>query len=235
MHRKSVDTARGSQLVRIIWQVVILPLPWTVRRHLLQLLAGFTLAKTSRIGWSLIRAESVTLAPGSMIGHLSIVKGLSHLELGTGARIGNLNWITAVPLAVLDHFTHVEDRDPSLRLGEHAAITHRHLIDCTGGIDVGAFATIGGWHSQIVSHGFAFRESRQDAAPITVGAYAFVGSRSVLLKGCDVPERSILGAGSVYDQKNQARYGLYRGNPATRVAELSHDLGYFSRTTGFVQ
>ena len=169
-----------------------------------------------------------------MIGHLTWVKSLDLLQLGDHARLGNLNWVTAVPAGATRFFRHLPDRRPELVVAEHAAITHRHLIDCTGGVKIGAFATFAGWRSQIISHSFDFRKSRQDAAPITVGRYTFVGSSCILLKGSSLPDRCVLGAGSVYEAAETAPFGLYRGNPAERVGELPEDLEYFHRQTGFI-
>lgn len=220
--------------MRLFVQILLLPLPWFLRRPLLGLLPGFSIGRGARIGRSLIAAGEVILGDGAVIGHLTVVKGLSRLELGENARLGNLNWVTAVPKDTPGHFAHRPDRDPSLVIEREAAITHRHLIDCTGGVRIGAFATFAGWHSQVISHSFDFRASRQDAAPITVGQYAFVGSRCILLKGSSLPERSVLGAGSVYEGTDDTPHGLYRGNPATRVGELPADLGYFQRESGFI-
>ncbi|MXP31103.1 acyltransferase [Parerythrobacter jejuensis] len=179
-------------------------------------------------------AKQLVLGRDAIIGSLTVIKGLSRLELGDGARLGNLNWITAVPANSADFFKHLPQRDPSLTIGREAAITHRHLIDCTGGVTIGAFATFAGWHSQIISHSFDFRAARQDAAPIRVGEFAFVGSRCTLLKGSSLPDRSMIGAGSVYELDDTGPLGLYRGNPAERVGDLPEDLEYFRRTSGFI-
>lgn len=229
------DTSEETGLLSILWQVIILPLPWRVRRPLLQLLPGVEVSTSARLGISIVNAERFSLAPGAVIGHLTVVKGLSELKLDNDARIGNLNWITAVPENSPDHFRAIPNRDPSLRLEAHAAITHRHMIDCTGGVTVEAFATIAGWHSQIITHGFAFREPAQHAAPIVIGHHSFVGSKCVLVKGSEVPARSIIGAGSVFEASGEQPLGLFRGNPARRVGDLDADLGYFHRDSGFIE
>ena len=221
-------------MMRLVIQLVLLPLPWAVRRPLLNLMRGWKLDPGCVIGKSIVVADRVELAEGAMIGHLTMIKGLSCLKLSDSARLGNLNWVTAVPQGNDVHFSHLADRDPSLVIEQHAAVTHRHLIDCTAGVRIGAFSTIAGWHSQIISHSFDFRSARQDARPVVVGERCFVGSRSILLKGCHLPDRSILGAASVYDAQDQAPLGLYRGNPARREAELPPDLAYFTRTSGFI-
>ena len=218
----------------MLFQLLILPLPWVLRRPLLGLIPGFSIAANARVGFSLIGARSCVLSDGAVIGHLTFVKGLDRLQMDAEARLGNLNWVTAVPSSAAIFFHHLPDRRPDLVIEQHAAVTHRHLIDCTGGVRIGSFATVAGWRSQVISHSFDFRLSRQDAAPITVGRYAFVGSNCILLKGSNLPERSVLGAGSVYEASETAPLGLYRGNPAERVGELPDDLEYFHRQTGFI-
>lgn len=220
--------------MRVIFQLLILPLPWVVRRWLLQLVPGFRIAASARIGWSLIGARELSLGERARIGHLTVVKGLNRLVMGSNARLGNLNWVTAVPSTASAFFRHLPDRDPSLQIDEHAAITHRHLIDCSGSVTIGAFATFAGWRSQIISHSFDFRMARQDAQAVRVGRYGFVGSGCVLLKGSVLPDRCILGAGSVLETTDGEPLGLYRGNPAERVGELPEDLQYFHRNTGFI-
>lgn len=220
--------------MRLLFQALLLPLPWFLRRALLRRIPGFSIGAGARIGFSLIGAAEMTLGEGATIGHLTIIKGLTRISLGPNARLGNLNWVTAVPAGTPGHFDHQPGREACLDIGSEAAITHRHLIDCTGGVSIGAFATVAGWRSQIISHSIDLRPSRQDAAPVRVGERSFVGSGSILLRGSSLPDCSVLGAGSVYDSDESRPLGLYRGVPATRVGELPEELGYFHRHSGFV-
>ena len=222
-------------MLGILWQIVVMPLPWALRRRLLNMLPNVRIAGDARIGLSLIDAKEIVLEDGAVIGHLTIAKGLDRLHLHSHARIGNLNWITAVPGHSATFYTHLPARDPSLVVGEHGSITHRHLIDCTGGVSIGPFATLAGWRSQVISHGFDFRASRQDAAAISIGAYAFVGSQCVLLKGSAFPAYSLLAAGSVFGEEEAASHGIFRGNPASREGDLPEDLAYFHRSRGFIE
>jgi acetyltransferase-like isoleucine patch superfamily enzyme len=215
-------------------QMLVLLLPWQIRRLLLQAFFGWKISPRAKIGLSILVAARVNMAADARIGHLNIVKGLSSIDLGEAALIGNLNWITANPASGLRHFLEDTNRYPSLVVGNQAAITHRHLIDCTDRVEIGEFSTFGGWRSQILTHSIDVRMGRQSAAPVSIGKYCFVGTGVVFLKGSILPDHSVLGAGSVLAKPMTETYRLYSGVPATPVSELDEDSKYFKRDVGFV-
>ena len=119
-------------------------------------------------------------------------------------------------------------------MGEHSAITHRHLLDCTNAIAIGAFTTVAGFQSQFISHTIDIKENRQTSHPISIGDYCFVGSNSVLLGGAALPNYCVLGAKSLLNKAYTQTHRLYGGVPARELSILSPDCGYFSRRQGFV-
>jgi acetyltransferase-like isoleucine patch superfamily enzyme len=221
--------------MRAAAQVLLWVLPWFIRRPLLCLLFGFRIDPAARIGFSVLAVGRLEMAGGARIGHLTYAKGLDRIVMGRNALLGPLNWITAYPSRGREFFTHVIGRDPSLLIAEEAAITGRHLIDCTACVSVGSHAIVAGWGSQIVSHSIDFETSRQDAQPIGIGSYSFVGSRCVLLKGSSVPDRSIVTAGSTYGLREEEPLGLFAGVPARRARELDPGWAYFNRALGYVR
>ena len=174
------------------------------------------------------------MGPKARIGHLTRVKGLQELSIGEGASLGNLNWVTAVSSDHPVHFAADVDRNPSLIIERHAAITHRHLIDCTDRVVVGEYSTVAGWRSQILTHAIDVRLSRQSAESVSIGRYCFVGTGVVILKGASLPDYSILSAGSVLAASMPDSYMLYSGVPAVAAKPLDRASGYFQRTMGFV-
>lgn len=162
------------------------------------------------------------------IGTFTVCKGLANLILEEGARIGRLNWITGLPTGDSTFFQHLPDRDPSLVMRRHSRITHRHLVDCTDRVTIGAFSGFGGFHSTVLTHTIDIGENRQSAAPVEIGDYSFVATNCVILSGSVVPAQSAIAAGSVFRGK-PAESGLYSGVPAKRVADLPTDSPYFSR------
>jgi acetyltransferase-like isoleucine patch superfamily enzyme len=166
---------------------------------------------------------------------LTIIKGVAEVSLGESATIGNLNWISGSPVNVQSlHFSDQIERSPKLLVGDHAAITNRHLIDCTDAVTIGRFATFAGFRSQILTHSISILEGRQRSGPVVIGEYTFVGTASIILPNACLPNFSVLGAGSVLNKNYTDEYHLYAGNPARPLKRLDHDAAYFNRKTGFV-
>jgi hypothetical protein len=209
-------------------------LPWNLRRSFLENQFGYTIHPSSRIGFAWIFPRRLVMEEGSRIGHLTLCKNIDLLHLGAHAVVGQLNWITGFPSGPNRHFAHQPDRRPELIVERHAGISSRHLIDCTARVRIGAFATVGGFRSQLLTHSIDFAASRQTAEPIDIGEYSFTGTNSVVLGGSALPHHSVLGAQSLLNKKWDEPYRLYAGVPAKPLKELSPDLEYFRRAEGFV-
>jgi acetyltransferase-like isoleucine patch superfamily enzyme len=209
-------------------------LPWPMRRSLLEKQLGYSIHPSSYIGFSWIFPGQLIMEENSRIGHFNVCKKIDLLHLGAHSIVGHLNWITGFPSGPSRHFAHQTDRRPELLIETHAGISSRHLIDCTSLVRIGAFATIGGFRSQLITHSVDFAANRQSAEPIEIGEYCFVGTNCVMLGGSSLPHHSILGAQSLLNKKWNEPYRLYGGVPAKPVKELSPELEYFQRTEGFV-
>jgi acetyltransferase-like isoleucine patch superfamily enzyme len=184
------------------------------------------------IAW--VFPKELILGAGASIGNLTVVKGLDMLSLADHASIGRLNWITAYPSGLPPHFAHLASRSPSLVLGEHAAVTNRHIIDCTERVVIGRYATVAGFRSQILTHSIDLRACRQDANPVAIGEYCFVGTACTILGGSKLPDYSVLGAHALLNRAFDEPFKLYAGVPAKAVAALERDTGYFKRSVGFI-
>ncbi len=221
-------------VLRAAVQIAAMPLPWAFRRLVLNKALGFEIAPSASIGCSVLDVKTLKMAEGSRIGHLTYAKGLTEINLGTFARIGNLNWLTGFPLANRTMFSLEADRNPALLVGMHSAITNRHYIDCTNEVRIGTHSTIAGWRTQILTHGINLKHARQTSRPVVVGSYCFVGTGSILLKGSGLPDRSVLSAGSVLRTYESEQHVLYAGVPSRKVRDLDPDSKYFTREQGFV-
>ena len=213
---------------------ISLLLPWGIRRPFLEKQFGFSIHPDSYIGLAWIFPRRLIMEQGSRIGHLTLCKNIDLLHLGAHAIIGQLNWITGFPMGESRHFAHQPDRRPELIVEAHAGISSRHLIDCTARVRLGAFATIGGFRSQLLTHTIDLEAGRQTAEPIEIGEYCFTGTNSVILGGSILPHHSVLGAQSLLNKKWDEPYRLYAGVPAKPLKELSPEMEYFHRTEGFV-
>lgn len=213
--------------------VISLLLPWCIRRWVLINLLNYKIHSTARIGFSLILPTRLEMGPHSYIGHLNVCKGLELVSMGERSIISNLNWFTGFP-ADSKIFSMDHGRRSEFILGEHSAITSRHLIDCTNSVQIGRFSTFAGYRSQILTHSIDLKISLQSSAPIKIGDYCFVGTNCVLLKGVSLPSYSILSASSILTKNYTKEYVLYAGIPAVPKEELTKDWKYFTRTEGFV-
>jgi acetyltransferase-like isoleucine patch superfamily enzyme len=220
--------------------LISLLLPWKIRRAFLEQQFGFQIHPTARIGIAWILPSRLIMEENTSIGHLTVAKNLDLVHLKAHATIGRGNWITGFPLGERQsgsdsgHFSSETDRRPELVMGEHSAITHRHLLDCTNAITIGAFATVAGFQSQFISHTIDIKENRQTSRPISIGDYCFVGSNSVVLGGAALPNYCVLGAKSLLNKAYTQTHRLYGGVPARELSVLSPDCGYFNRRQGFV-
>jgi acetyltransferase-like isoleucine patch superfamily enzyme len=208
--------------------------PWQLRRLILTTVFGFQIHSTARIGFSIVLPEKLEMGPGSRIGNFTLCKGLSLLQMGEKSSIGNLNQITGFPAGDTSYFSADRDRRPELILGCHAAVTERHIIDCTNSVRIGKFATFAGYRSHLLTHSLDLHECRQKSKPVVIGDYCFVGTCSVVLFGSVLPDYSVLGAGSLLNKEYSETYFLYAGSPAKPVKPLPQDTGYFCRKTGAV-
>lgn len=218
----------------MLTKLLSLALPWSLRRRFLERRFGYSIHPTSRIGLSWIFPKRLIVDEHARIGHLNVCKGVELLHLGASAVIGQLNWITGFPREESRHFAHQVERMPQLIVERHAGISSRHLLDCTASVRIGAFATLGGFRSQILTHSIDLAENRQAAHPITIGDYCFVGTDCVLLGGSALPHHSVLGAKSLLNKSYEQPFTLYAGVPAQPIKALPQDLGYFKRAEGFV-
>jgi len=209
-------------------------MPQNIRRSFLEAQFGYKIHPTCRLGWCWIAPTGLIMEEGSHIGHLTVCKNIDLLHLKAHASIGRGNWITGFPLGPSPHFAEETARRPELILGEHAAITHRHLIDCTNSVVIGRFTTMAGFQSQILTHSIDLERNRQSSAPVRIGDYCFVGTNSVLLPGSALPDYSVLGAKSLLNRVFTDTHTLYGGVPASAVKQLPTDYAYFKRTEGFV-
>lgn len=205
-----------------------------VRRRLYRMLCDYDIAPDASIGLALIHVAKARIGPGSRIGHFTIIRNLEDLVLEPEARIGTFNWVFGMLPSPL-HFTDEPDRRSTLTMEKGASLTSRHIVDCTGAVTIGAYATVAGFYSQILTHGIDVATNRQSSRPVFIGRHAMIGTRVVVLKGARVPDRAVIGAGSVFMGAPELTGGLWSGVPATRVRDIDEDGAYFTRSSARVQ
>ena len=220
---------------RIVIKAMVVPLPWPIKRIVLQRCFNYELSPTARIGLAWVYPKNLRMGDRSRIGSLTVAINLDRIEMGEHASIGRGNWITGFPTDTdSPHFSHQRDRYAELVMGDHSAITKNHHIDCTNRILVGAFTTIAGYRSQLLTHAIDLKNNRQDSEPITIGSYCFVGTGCIILGGSRLPDHSVLGALSLLNKVHDRDWSLYAGQPAQWRKALDRNDGYFRRQRGSV-
>lgn len=224
----------NNRRLRFVIASVAMFFPWSLKRRLLSWLLGYQLHPKSKIGFSIISVTAASMGEGAQIGHLTVCRGVSRLILGDHARIGNLNWITGWndPLSRPGCNDGIES---ALVIGSHSAITHRHYIDCSDRVEIGAFTTVAGVRSQIFTHSINLEVCAQQTCPIAIGDYCFVGTGCIILPGARLPNFSVLAAGSVLRNCFEQEWTLYAGTPAQAKKKIPAHHAYFHRAVGFVR
>ncbi|MFL5679353.1 MAG: hypothetical protein ACJ77B_01985 [Chloroflexota bacterium] len=218
--------------IRSLFLAATILLPWRMRRYLYVRLLGWHLAPTARIGLSYVNAKMVSMADGSRIGPLNVVRNLSLLEMGPGSSIGQWNWLTQAP-----EFTSAFGAGGSfrgLKLGDHAAVVSRHYLDCSGGITIGNGALIAGVRSTFITHQVEIVAGTLGTAPILVGEQCITSANVCFAPGSVLPDRSVVAMGAVVVGELTDQGAMYAGVPA-RVVRHGIDGGrWFSRKRGYL-
>lgn len=219
----------------MLLKLFILFLPWGIKRRLLNRWFKYEIHPSAHIGFAWIFPKRLVMRQAAKIDHLTVAINLDSITLGENSSIGRGNWITGFPTGTESrHFEHQGARVPELVIGKSSAITKNHHIDCTSRIEIGSFATIAGYETQLLTHSIDLVENRQDSAPIYIGDYSFVGTKCVVLGGAALPAHSVLGANSLLNSIFKEEWKVYGGTPARVIGEISKEAKYFSRKEGFV-
>ena len=216
--------------MKIIIKILIIFLPWTIRRYILNKFYHYKIHPTARIGLSYIYPKQLIMGEGARIGHLNVAIHLELIQMDKNCSISQKNWITGFPLSNKSNFQDFPDRKPYLIMKEDSSITKQHHIDCTDMVIVGELTTIAGYGTQILSHSFSLEKNSQACAPIQIGHHCWVGTRSIILPGSVLPSQSVLGAGAVLQKKYTESFVLYGGVPAKYIKKMDETYEFFHRT-----
>ena len=221
-----------SRPMRILLTVAIAPMPQGLKRLVMVRLLGARIHRSATIGLSIVDSDALDMGPGSRIGHFTVFRGLRQIRLGTGAHVGNFNWITAS--LMFQSQASESSEHGCFTLNRESAVTSRHYVDCSGGVSIGEYTTVAGVRSTILSHQIDLAEGVQTSKATRVGDFCFVSSNVCLTPGSSVPDRSVVAMGAVVVGDLAPAGALYGGVPA-RVLRSSVDTDkYFRRTRGFV-
>jgi acetyltransferase-like isoleucine patch superfamily enzyme len=204
------------------------------KRGLMRRLLGWDVHETARVGPCFLRGvEEMVLRKNATISGFSVVLHVAHLSLGEGAIVGYWNWLAAAPtLRTVALDARAAGRAARIDVGDNAAITSRHYIDCSGGVDIGRFTVLAGVRSTILTHQVDTLRSEQTLQGVTIGSYCLVGSNVDIVPGAHIPDRSVIAMGSVVAGTLEEQGSLYAGVPARRIRSTGNG-EYFRRKAGF--
>jgi acetyltransferase-like isoleucine patch superfamily enzyme len=116
----------------------------------------------------------------------------------------------------------------SLEIGDHVGISGSS-ISVSGKVIIGNYVMVGSGCLILDNDAHPLDpESRKmgespKAAPVVIQNHAFIGARSIVLKGVTIGEGAVIGAGSVVARDVPA-YAICAGNPARIVGDVRRDL-----------
>jgi acetyltransferase-like isoleucine patch superfamily enzyme len=210
--------------------ISVLPRSWKPACY--RAMLGYQVGHRVRIGVSLIAVDHCTIADDVQIGHGNVFTRVRRLSLGDHVRIGHLNIFRGGDEVVLDSYSEflrlneinsipdplvVNPTTPRLHVGPGTIVTAGHKIDFTDEVRLGRRVILGGRNSSIWTH------NRQRTAPVSIGDLAYLGSEIRMAPGSSLPERCILGIGSVVTGAIDAPGHLIAGVPARAVQPLSSE------------
>lgn len=200
-------------------------LPACRAKNILLRRLGWTIGHDVGIGPCLIAGvDGAQVADGAHIGPFNVFRNLVRLEIGEGARVGQWNWITGARI-ILD-----AGGPGVFHLGRQTAFTSRHYVDCTGGVYLGDYSSVGGERSTFISHSADWSTAEQTWRAIRIGEYCLLSSNVQVTPGTCVGDRIIVGMGATLSGRLEEP-GLYLQPRATLVRrDLKGE--YFSRTSG---
>jgi acetyltransferase-like isoleucine patch superfamily enzyme len=165
-----------------------------------------------RRGYYRLRYRNLEIGPGVLfIGRLTLARG-TRLSLGAHCRIRK---------------TVIVNGGGHATVGEHTLL-NGCWIGTSLRVDIGAWSLISDCNiSDTDFHNLAPRERHLPAtpkalAPVVIGRNAWVGARSVVLKGTTIGDDSVVGSGSVVRGEVPAGV-VVAGNPAVVVKTFSPD------------
>lgn len=209
---------------KIFFSLLLFFLPTLLVAPLLRR-AGYRIGLNTRVGFSILIVDRLSLGDHVRIGHLNFIR-IRRLILRKSTNIGRSNIINGPLSLLLDKDASIGNRNKIVRatspnvvdwganvtLGEGTRVTADHLIDCTRSVRLGAYSILAGSGSQIWTHGYIHATHgpgryRIDGA-VNIGHNVYLGSRCIINLGVGVASASIVGAGAVVS-KTLTKPGLY--------------------------
>ena len=179
--------------------------PSKLKNKILNLFQHKKIDSSAYIGFSYINVNHLIIDKNVRIKHFVRMNGIEYVHLQENSYIGNHNTFYCSALAGdYGHFT----------LGKCSELVRQNSLDLTSNITIGNNVVVGGFGSQLWTHGFDVLRNRIQGE-ITIGNNVYVGSSTIFNLGVSICDNVSLGAGSVVS-KSITEYGLHAGVPAVK-------------------
>lgn len=204
-------------------ELLVWLLPSSALKNKLLRMFGHDICPSARIGPVLaLNVGCAVIGQGATIAALNIFRSLRLLKMGDGATLGSFNMISAHPA-----YQALHPDVGSLIMGDGAAITSRHNVDCSGIVRIGDMSAVAGQRTTILSHEIDITVNLQSAGQVTIGERSAVLTNCLLLKGAILPSYSLLTANSMLIRSRELNPapGIYEGSPAQFIRSNPSDDG----------
>jgi acetyltransferase-like isoleucine patch superfamily enzyme len=192
-----------------------------LRRWMLNLVPGYRIASSARIGWGVVVAvnrfecgECVVIRRGNCF------MGPFDVELADEVFIGRGNRFECGDSAAAPSQAH-KGYARRLIVGRKALINDSHLFDLLGEIRIGEGSWVAGFQSQFLTHGAGAMER-----DIRIGSGCFIGSAVRFAPGSGVGDACMVGMGSVVTKQLYVDNAVIAGVPARFLRHRASESDY---------
>ncbi len=208
-----------------LFKATTMVIAWTplepLRRLMLNLVPGYRIAPSARIGWGVVIAvnrfvcgERVVIRRGNSF------MGPFDVELADEVFIGRGNRFECGDAAADPSQAHM-GYARRLIVERKALINDSHLFDLLGEIRIGEGSWVAGFQSQFLTHGAGAMER-----DIRIGRGCFLGSAVRFAPGSGVGDACMVGMGSVVTKRLDVDNAVIAGVPARFLRQRESDGDY---------
>jgi carbonic anhydrase/acetyltransferase-like protein (isoleucine patch superfamily) len=165
---------------------------------------------------------NIVLGKQSKLGFFSVFRDLNNLILEDGAKIGQLNWISASILLMGN------GAPCSLNMHQNSVITNRHYIDASGGVTIDKASALTGVRSTLMTHGVSVLTNTQTWKPIFIAHHNLIGSNSILVPGVVTKPNSVYGMGALISGISKNDNQLILNEPSRPRRLLDNQAVFFN-------
>ncbi|WP_454792354.1 acyltransferase [Mycolicibacterium lutetiense] len=209
-------------------ELLVWLLPSSALKNKVLRMFGHDISPSASIGPVLaLNVGRAVIGSGTTIAALNVFRSLRLLKMGDGATMGSFNMISAHPA-----YQALHPDVGSLIMGEGAAITSRHNVDCSGKVRIGDMSAVAGQRTTILSHEIDIVLNVQSAGQVVIGERCAVLTNCLVLKGAVLPPHSLLIANSMLIRSRELNpaAGIYGGSPAQFIrTNPADDESWFER------